>query len=135
MGELQQLDVRPEDILVKVANALHRMWTRKELTHILGPRLPYTLGGRLSCPDASDASQDIELGMTQRGMEVMVHRSVLESGFFIYLSAPTSFFAGGWKSILVGMGSWESIRYHHRPGPSPQATRCRIRRTARSTSS
>jgi hypothetical protein len=114
---LQQYGVKPEDILIKVANALHRMWTRKEMTHILGPRLPYTLGGRLSCTDASDPSQYLHLGMTQRGMEVIVHRAVLESDLCIYLSTPGGFFAGGWKSILVGMGSWESIRYHHRPWP------------------
>ncbi|MGA7761488.1 MAG: lactate racemase domain-containing protein, partial [Candidatus Binataceae bacterium] len=46
MESLQQCGVRPEDIQIKVANALHRMWTRKEMTHILGPKLPYTLGGR-----------------------------------------------------------------------------------------
>ncbi len=117
MELLQQYGVKAEDIHVKVANALHRMWTRKEMTHILGPRLPYTLGGRLSCTDASDPSQYVALGMTKRGMEVVVHRAVLESDLFIFLSTPLSFFAGGWKSILVGMGSWESIRYHHRPWP------------------
>lgn len=114
---LEQYGVRPEDIRVKVANALHRMWTRKEMTHILGPRLPYTLGGRLSCTDATDIDQFVHLGMTKRGMEVMVHRSVVESDLFIFMSTPQGFFQGGWKSILVGMGNWESIRYHHRPWP------------------
>jgi hypothetical protein len=114
---LQQYGVKPEDIHIKVANALHRMWTRKEMTHILGPRLPYTLGGRLSCTDASDRDQYVHLGMTRRGMEVEVHRSVFESDLFIYISTPRGFFPGGWKSILVGMGNWESIRYHHRPWP------------------
>ncbi len=117
MELLQQYGVKPEDIRVKVANALHRMWTRKELTHILGPRLPYTLGGRLSCTDAANPADYVDLGMTRRGMQVLVHRAVLESDLFIYLSTPLSFFAGGWKSILVGMGNWESIRYHHRPWP------------------
>ena len=55
--------------------------------------------------------------MTRRGMEVMVHRSVVESDLFIFMSVPGGFFQGGWKSILVGMSNWESIRYHHRPWP------------------
>ncbi|MGH7915057.1 MAG: lactate racemase domain-containing protein [Candidatus Binataceae bacterium] len=70
MELLQQYGVRPEDIQIKVANALHRMWTRKEMTHILGPRLPYPLGGRLSCIDATDINQFANLGITKRGMEV-----------------------------------------------------------------
>src|SRR5262245_40227341 len=114
---LEQYGVRPEDIQIKVANALHRMWTRKEMTHILGPKLPYTLGGRLACIDATDLDQFVHLGMTKRGMEVMVHRSVVESDLFIFMSVPQGFFQGGWKSILVGMSNWESIRYHHRPWP------------------
>lgn len=114
---LQKSGVNPEDIQIKVANALHRMWTRKEMTHILGPKLPYTLGGRLSCIDATDGDQFVDLGMTRRGMEVRVHRSVVESDLFIFMSTPGGFFQGGWKSILVGMGNWESIRYHHRPWP------------------
>ena len=60
---LQRYGVRPEDIQIKVANALHRMWTRKEMTHILGPRLPYTLGGRLACIDATDPTEFVDLGM------------------------------------------------------------------------
>jgi len=117
LGLLEQHGVRPEDVQIKVANALHRMWTRKEMIHILGPKLPYTLGGRLSCIDATDTSQFVPLGMTRRGMEVMVHRSVVESDLFIFMSTPQGFFQGGWKSILVGMSNWESIRYHHRPWP------------------
>ncbi len=110
MELLEHYGVRPENIQIKVANALHRMWTRKEMTHILGPRLPYTLGGRLSCTDATELEQFADLGMTKRGMEVMVHRSVVESDLFIFMSTPQGFFQGGWKSILVGMGNWESIR-------------------------
>jgi hypothetical protein len=114
---LAHYGVRAEDIQIKVANALHRMWTRNEMIHILGPKLPYTLGGRLSCIDSTDTNQFVNLGMTKRGMEVAVHRSVFESDLFIYISTPAAFFQGGWKSILVGMSNWESIRYHHRPWP------------------
>lgn len=117
LESLERCGVKPENIQIKVANALHRMWTRKEMVHILGPRLPYTLGGRLSCIDATDTQQFVSLGMTRRGMEVMVHRAVVESDLFIFMSTPQGFFQGGWKSILVGMGCWESIRYHHRPWP------------------
>jgi hypothetical protein len=52
-------------------------------------------------------------------MEVAVHRSVLESDLFIFMSTPGGFFQGGWKSILVGMGNWQSIRY----GTSAQVMR------------
>lgn len=114
---LQQYGVKPQDIRIIVANALHRRWTRKEITHILGPRLPYTLGGRLSCTDATNPDDYVHLGMTRRGMEVTVHRAVLDSDLFIYLSTPSGFFAGGWKSIMVGMSNWASIRYNHRPWP------------------
>jgi len=117
MDELQKLGVEPKNVQFIVANALHRKWTKKELTHTLGERLPYTLGGRLVCIDSSKKEDFEYLSMTDRGLEVFVHKSVLESDLFIYLAGTMGFFGGGWKSILVGMSNWESIRYHHRPWP------------------
>ncbi|MBV8773188.1 MAG: DUF2088 domain-containing protein [Deltaproteobacteria bacterium] len=102
---LEDYGVRPENIQIKVANALHRMWTRKEMVHILGPRLPYTLGGRLSCIDATDKDQFIELGMTRRGMEVVVHRSVLESDLFIFMSTPQASSKVGGNPFWSGWGA------------------------------
>src|SRR5260370_18113209 len=92
MELLQQYGVRPENIQIKVANALHRMWTRKEMTHILGPKLPYTLGGRLSCMDATDSDQYVHLGISLRGMEAMFHHSVIQSALFLFMSTPQGFF-------------------------------------------
>src|SRR5205085_7735437 len=66
MGLLEQYGVRPEDVQIKVANALHRMWTRKEMPHILGPRLPYTLRRRASRIDATDPHQFASLALPQR---------------------------------------------------------------------
>jgi hypothetical protein len=39
------------------------MWKRKEMTHILEPRLALHPGGRLSCTDAMDPDQYASLGM------------------------------------------------------------------------
>src|SRR5260370_7097281 len=92
MELLQQYGVRPENIQIKVANALHRMWTRKEMTHILGPKLPYTLGGRLSCMDATDSDQYVHLRITRRGMEVMAHRFLIPSHPSLFPSTPPALF-------------------------------------------
>ncbi|MCK4723432.1 MAG: hypothetical protein KAT75_09005, partial [Dehalococcoidia bacterium] len=35
----------------------------------------------------------------------------------IYVSHPWSHFNGGWKSVVVGLSSFRSIRHHHRPFP------------------
>jgi lactate racemase len=130
MELLQQHGVRPED---------HSDQNRRRIApHVdaqgddphPGVQVALNPGWRLSYMDATDTSQFVNLRMTGRGMEVMVHCSVVESDLFIFMSTPQGFFQGGWKSILAGMGNWESIRYHP-PGPSLRGIPCRTRRTAR----
>ena len=55
------------------------------------------------------------LGETKRNQEVEVNRLVVDSDLLIYISQPWSPFNGGWKSAVVGLSSWRSIRHHHRP--------------------
>jgi hypothetical protein len=115
---LERAGVSRHDVSLVCANALHRKWTTRELETILGPEIPHAFGpSRLFCHDAEDPEALVHLGETERGMEVVVSRLVLESDLFVYLSVPVSPFNGGWKSTVVGLSAYDSIRHHHRPFP------------------
>ncbi len=115
---LERAGVSRHDVRLVCANALHRKWTTRELETILGPEIPHAFGpSRLFCHDAEDRDALVHLGETERGMEVIVNRLVLESDLFVYLSLPVSPFNGGWKSTVVGLSAYDSIRHHHRPFP------------------
>ena len=117
LDELHRAGVRPENIRLIVANALHRKWTRTELATALGPILSLLPPQRLYNHDACDPEQLVYLGETERGFEVEVNRAVTESDQFIYINCTPSPMNGGWKSIVVGMSTFRSIRHHHRPFP------------------
>ncbi|MCK4580612.1 MAG: DUF2088 domain-containing protein, partial [Dehalococcoidia bacterium] len=67
--------------------------------------------------DAEDKDNLVFLGETERNQEVEVNRLVTDSDQLIYVSQPWSHFNGGWKSVVVGLSSYRSIRHHHRPFP------------------
>ena len=116
--ELVRLGVLPENITVMVAIALHRKWATTELARVLGDDLVLKLGYRqLVHHDAEDPEQLVHLGHSERGIEVEVNRAVVDSDQLIYVNVTWTPFNGGWKSIAVGLSTWRSIRYHHRPFP------------------
>lgn len=118
LKELDKLGVKPNNIRIICAVGLHRKWTTRELSTIIGEDLAYRLGfSRLCNHDAEDKENLVFLGETQRGQEVEVNRVVTDSDQVIYVSNPWSHFNGGWKSAVVGLGSFRSIRHHHRPFP------------------
>lgn len=118
LEELDKLGVPKQNIQLICANALHRKWTRRELSTILGTKITQTFGpSHLYCHDAEDSESLLFLGETERGFEVEVHRAVFESDLFIYVNVTNSAMNGGWKSIVVGLSSFRSIRHHHRPFP------------------
>ncbi|MCA1831963.1 MAG: lactate racemase domain-containing protein [Actinobacteria bacterium] len=117
LGELHAAGVKPENVRLIVANALHRKWTRTELATALGPMLSLLPPQRLYCHDACDPDQLVYLGETERGFEVEVNRAVVDSDLLIYVNATPSPMNGGWKSVTVGLSSFRSIRHHHRPFP------------------
>jgi lactate racemase-like protein len=114
---LARAGVRPEDVRLLVANALHRQWTRRELATVLGPVISLLPPQRLMNHDACDPEQLAYLGETARGFEVEVSRAVTESDQLIYVNSTPSPMNGGWKSIVVGLSSFRSIRHHHKPFP------------------
>ncbi len=116
LEELEKLGVKRQNVRLICANALHRKFTNGELSTILGPRIPLVFGpSHLYCHDAENRENLVFLGETERGFEVEVNRAVLESDQFFYVNITSLPFHGGWKSIVVGLSSYRSIRQHHRP--------------------
>ena len=118
LEELDKLGVDQTNIRLVCAVGLHRKWTTQELGTIIGEDLAYRFGpSRLYNHDAEDRENLVFLGETARGQEVEVDRVLTDSDQVIYVSNPWSPFNGGWKSAVVGLGSFRSIRHHHRPFP------------------
>lgn len=118
LKELEKLEVDPHNIRLVCAVGLHRKWTTRELGTIIGEDLAYRFGpSKLYNHDAEDKENLIFLGETKRNQEVEVDRVVTDSDQIIYVSNPWSQFNGGWKSAVVGLSSYRSIRHHHRPFP------------------
>ena len=116
--ELRQAGVELNDIRLLCAQGLHRKLSRTEMETFLGRRLVLQFGyNQLQCHDAEDPDQLVHLGYTHRGFDVEVNRAVVESDQFIYLNTMWAPFNGGWKSTAVGLGTFRSIRHHHRPWP------------------
>lgn len=116
LEELEKAGVKKSNIRLICANALHRKFTNGELSTILGPKIPLAFGpNRLYCHDAEDGENLILVGETERGFEVEVNRAVMESDQLFYVNITTLPFHGGWKSIVVGLSNYRSIRQHHRP--------------------
>lgn len=118
LEELDRAGVNRNDITLICAQALHHKLSRTEMEVFLGQKLVLSFGyNNLYCHDAEDPDQLVHLGYTKRGFDVEVNRLVVESDLFIYLNITQTPFSGGWKSTAVGLGTFRSIRHHHRPWP------------------
>jgi hypothetical protein len=116
LAELAARGVAEDQVTLVCANALHRKWTHEELAAGLGEEIVRRFAKRLTCHDAEDASQLVNLGKTPEGYDVEVHRLVAESDLTVYVNAGYHLgFGGGWKSVCVGLSTWKSIRWTHTP--------------------
>ena len=116
--ELRKAGVPLGNITLLLSQGLHRKLSRTEMETFLGRRLVLQFGyNNLYCHDAEDPSQLVHLGYTHRGFDVEVNRAILDADQFIYLNTMWAPFNGGWKSTAVGLGTFKSIRHHHRPWP------------------
>jgi len=99
------------------ANGLHRKWTERELRTVIGNRIPdeFKYNEQLICHDAEDKENMVFLGNTEAGERVEVNRAVIDSDITFYINVNWTSMNGGWKSIAVGLGSYDSIRFHHTP--------------------
>ena len=117
LEELEASGVTGADVRLICANGLHRMFTREELGRLIGDDLVREFGPRLTCHDAEDRANIVDLGTTSPGgYPVEVHRAVVESDLTVYVNARyLRGFSGGWKSVCVGLSTYRSIKLHHTP--------------------
>jgi hypothetical protein len=116
LRRLLHVGVKPERITAVCANALHRKFREWELASIVGQDIVDFFGERMVCHDAENPDEIVEVGTTASGYYVDVSRHVVESDLTIYINAAHfRGFAGGWKSICVGLSTYRSIRHHHTP--------------------
>jgi hypothetical protein len=114
LQELFRAGIDKDRIRLVCAIGLHRKWTPGELRHLVGRRIWREMGpNRISNHDAEDPAGIADLGKSRNGHPVQVHRFVTESDLVIYVNVNWTPMNGGWKSILVGLGTFESIRAHH----------------------
>jgi hypothetical protein len=117
LAELAEAGVSPSQVRLVCANALHRMCRPEELARLLDEPLVKEFGPRLSCHDAEDPEQIVDLGTTgEHGYPVQVSRLVADADLTVYVN--TNYirgFTGGWKSVCVGLSTWKSIRVTHTP--------------------
>ena len=117
LGELAAAGVGRRRVSLVCANALHRKLRPPELARIIGPALVDEFSERLSCHDAEDRAGLVDLGRTpEHGYPVVVNRLVAESDLCVYVNAGhMRGFNGGWKSVCVGLSTYDSIRVTHTP--------------------
>lgn len=116
--DLRKSGVDLGNITLLLSQGLHRKLTRPEMETFLGRKIVLQFGyNQLYCHDAEDPQQLVHLGYTKRRWDVEVNRAVLDADQFIYLNTMWAPFNGGWKSTAVGLGTFRSIRHHHRPFP------------------
>jgi hypothetical protein len=117
LGELEAAGVPRGRVTLICANALHRKLRQAELERILGEDVVRDFGPRLVCHDAEDREAIVNLGRTpEHGYPVEVHRLVVESDLTVYINARYNRgFNGGWKSVCVGLSTYDSIKVTHTP--------------------
>jgi lactate racemase len=116
LEDLESGGVKPKNVSLVCANALHRKFTRGELAKVIGPSLVQEFGYRLACHDAEDPENLLYLGSTESGYDVEVNRCLADSDLTVYVNTVSwRGFNGGWKSICVGLSTYRSIRWHHSP--------------------
>jgi len=117
LDELATAGVARAQVSLICANALHRKLRPAELARIIGADLVAEFGARVTCHDAEDSDGLVDLGRTpEHGYPVVVNRCVTESDLLVYVNAGhMRGFNGGWKSVCVGLSTYDSIRVTHTP--------------------
>jgi hypothetical protein len=114
VDELYAAGVKKKDITLVCAVGLHRKWKRTEIASFLGERIMKEFSvGQVINHDAEDRENIVHLGLTENGYDVEVNRRLVESDLSIYVNINWVPFNGGWKSTMIGLGTYSVIRHIH----------------------
>lgn len=119
---LLQAGARPEHIVGLFALGTHRSMSPEEITARAGG----VVTSRIRCLsfDCRDATAFVYLGTTRRGTPVYLNRLAVEADLRILIGTvephPQAGFGGGFKNLLPGLASAESIGRNHLLTPSAE---------------
>jgi len=116
--QLLAAGVALQEIVVVVAVGAHRPATDEEMTGFLGSQWQGQI--RIINHNAFDEDELVTVGLTPRGNEVVINRTVAEADLRIAFGQvePHEFagFSGGPKSVLAGVSGEVPIKRNHSPG-------------------
>jgi nickel-dependent lactate racemase len=105
-----------DDIHIIVARGLHRRMTRGEIRRMVGSKVFRSFSrDRLYDHDGEDPDGFVRLGSTPNGHPVDLNRRAVESDLVIYVNINLVPMNGGYKSLGVGLTTYETLRAHHTP--------------------
>jgi len=117
LAELKAAGVRDDDITLLCGVGMHRPSTQEEKILKLGADIVARF--RVIDNQPQDPDAQVDLGMTEGGVPVSVHRAVIESDLVIAtgIIEPHQYggYSGGCKTVAVGAAGENLIAYTHGP--------------------
>jgi lactate racemase len=117
LRELEQAGVHDEDITLLCGIGMHRASTEKEKVTKLGPEVVSRY--RVIDNEPQNPSALVDLGVTQGGVPVLLHRAVVEADLLIAtgIVEPHQYagYSGGRKTVAVGAAGEALIAHTHGP--------------------
>ncbi|MGZ3480650.1 MAG: lactate racemase domain-containing protein, partial [Myxococcaceae bacterium] len=105
-----------DDVVLIIANALHRRMTKSEMRRMVGSKIfDSYYPERYYNHDAEDPEGMVELERTSAGEVVAINRRAAESDLLIYVNINLVPMDGGHKSVGTGLANYASLRAHHNP--------------------
>jgi hypothetical protein len=105
-----------DDVHIIVARGLHRRMTRGEIRRMVGSKVFRSFSrDRLYDHDGEDPDGIVRLGSTPNGHPVELNQRAVESDLVIYVNINLVPMNGGYKSLGVGLTTYETLRAHHNP--------------------
>lgn len=117
LSELEEAGVRDEDITLLCGIGMHRPSTGEEKVRKLGAEIVSRF--RVIDNEPQNREALVDLGRTEHGVPVSVHRSVMQSDLVIAtgIVEPHQYggYSGGRKTLAVGAAGEDLIAYSHGP--------------------